>query len=628
MTMPSLHIAGRRVSGEDPCFVIAEIGINHNGSLEMALKLVDAVVDAKADAVKFQKRNIKSLYPKKLLDDPNTAEWAFQYMLPILKEMELTPDEFRRIKEHCDERGILFMCTPWDEESLEFLEELDVPAYKVSSADLTNTPLLKRIASKGKPLIISTGMSTIDEIQCVVDFLKTLDVESAILHCCSTYPAPFEDINLRFIDTLKQYGLPVGYSGHERGIMIPVAARVMGCCIIEKHITLDRTLPGPDHPASLEPQGFTRMVRDLRNLETALGKNEKEISTMEALNRQVLRKSLVAARDLSLGEVIKEEDLLVRGPGKGLSPQRMAEVVGTQAKRDIAEGDYFIEADLSGHEVLRIQSSDFRHPWGFKVRLHDWADYLHYAPNLVEFHFSEDDVRSKFEPLEERYQVQLFVHAPEIFNRRLVDFCSPNKVIRDNSVELLQRTIDRFKQYEPYFDGAGGIIIHIGGMSLDEPNPDTDPMYDRALECFRKLDAKDLFLMPENLPPRPWYLGGQWYQNAFKIPEEMVAFCKAGDLEMTYDTSHAQLYCNDVGRTLTEFTEICLPYIRHVHIGDATGIDGEGIQVGEGDVPWQDVIDIIAEKEFTWVPEIWSGHHNGGEGFITALNRMREFPNF
>jgi len=125
-------------------------------------------------------------------------------MLPILKEMELTPDEFRRIKEHCDERGILFMCTPWDEESLEFLEELDVPAYKVSSADLTNTPLLKRIASKGKPLIISTGMSTIDEIQCVVDFLKRLDVESAILHCCSTYPAPFEDINLRFIDTLKQ----------------------------------------------------------------------------------------------------------------------------------------------------------------------------------------------------------------------------------------------------------------------------------------------------------------------------------------------------------------------------------------------------------------------------------------
>ena len=628
MTTPHIHIAGRRISADDPCFVIAEIGVNHNGSLDTALRLVDAAVSAKADAVKFQKRHLKSLYPKTLLDDPNIADWAFQYMLPILEEMELTEGEFQKIKAYCDERDILFMCTPWDEESLPLLETLSVPAYKISSADLTNLPLLNTIVSTKKPLIISTGMSLPAEISVTVDYLRALGAEFAILHCCSTYPAPFEDINLRYLETLKEFGVPVGYSGHERGIMIPVAARVMGCCIIEKHITLDRTLPGPDHPASIEPHGFSTMVRDLRNVETALGRNEKKISTMEELNRQVLRKSLVAARDLTPGDTVASNDVLVRGPGKGLSPQRMAELVGTTVRRPIAAEEFFIEGDLRGHEIVTIERRDFRHKWGFKVRFHDWEEYLRHTPPLVEFHFSQDDVVGTFRRPKEPYRVQLIVHAPEVLDRRLVDFCSTDKTIRDNSVRLIQQTIDKVKEIEPYFEGPASLVIHTGGMSLDEPDPDTAPMYERALECYKKLDAKGVTLLPENLPPRPWYLDGQWFQNAFTDPDEIAAFCRAGNFEMTFDTSHAQLACTSAGKTLADFSAVCLLFIRHLHVSDARGIDGEGIQVGEGDVPWKAVVEVLSKKDFTWVPEVWSGHHNHGQGFITALNRMAEFREF
>ena len=318
-----LRIGEHLVGEGNPCFVIAEAGVNHNGSLEMALRLVDAAADAKADAVKFQKRNLASLYPERLLKDPNQAEWAFQYLLPLLKQAELTQDEFRSIHAHCAKRRIRFMCTPWDEESLRFLESLGIEAYKVASADLVNLPLLEQLCATGKPLILSTGMATWDEIRQTVEFLKGRQAQFALLHCVSTYPAPFENLNLRFLGTLKALGVPVGYSGHERGIAVPVAAVALGACIVEKHLTLDRSLPGPDHAASLEPPGFEKLVRDIRNIESALGGPDKALSTMELLNRQVLGKSLVAARDLAPGTTITREMIKVCGPGKGLSPQRL-----------------------------------------------------------------------------------------------------------------------------------------------------------------------------------------------------------------------------------------------------------------------------------------------------------------
>jgi N-acetylneuraminate synthase len=623
---PQVLQIGERLVGEgQPCFVIAEAGVNHNGSLEMALKLVDIAADAGADAVKFQKRELKELYPQRLLDDHNSEEWAFQYLLPVLQQTELTEDEFRTVRDHCVARGIRFMCTPWDATSLAFLEKLDVEAYKVSSADLVNVPLLDALADTGKPLILSTGMATQHEIERTVDHLRGRGASFALLHCVSAYPAPFESLNLRFLETLKSYGVPVGYSGHERGIAMPLVALALGATIVEKHITLDRTLPGPDHPASLEPAGIQRLVRDIRHAELALGRNEKRLTTMELLNRQVLRKSLAASRDLPCGTVVGEEMVMAIGPGKGLSPQRLEELVGVQLDRDVVAGEYFTEGDLKPPEKMTIDSDSLRRPWGLKARFHDLDEILALQPQLVELHFSEADLDIDFPAPPEPFPQQLVIHAPEILDRRLVDLCSEDDERRETSFAFLQRTIDKAASLQPYFTGPVSLVIHAGGMTMDEPVADTTRMLERAIEPFRRFETHGVELLPENLPPRPWYLGGQWVQNAFMRPEEMVEFCNELGLGMALDISHAQLYCTAYGVDLEDYVRTCLPLSRHLHLADASGIDGEGLQIDEGVVAWSEILELLDGAQFSWVPEIWSGHLHHAAGFIEAINRLAAY---
>ncbi len=624
-TSKLIEIPGRLIGEGQPCFVIAEAGVNHNGNLAMALKLVDAAADAGADAVKFQKRDLKSLYPPSLLQDPNSAEWALHYMLPILQQTELADDDFRRIKERCVQRNIRFMCTPWDEVSLKLLEELEVELYKVASADLVNPPLIQAIARTRKPLILSTGMATMHEIERAVEYLNRLEVDFALLHCVSTYPAPFEALNLRFVDTLKKFDVPVGYSGHERGIAVPLVALTLGASIIEKHITLDRTLPGPDHPASLEPGGFQRMVRDLRNAETALGSHDKHLNAMEILNRQVLRKSIVASRDLSKGAVVTPEMTRIIGPGKGLSPQRLDELIGVTLERDIKAGAFFTEGDLKPAAQETINSVGLHRPWGLKSRFHDLQEILELKPRVVELHFSEDDVDFEFRPPAEPHPQQLFIHAPEFAQKRLLDLASVNDERREASIALMQRTIDKAVELQRHFTGPVTVVIHVGGMSMDEPVKNTEPLLRRALESFRRLNSKGVTLLPENLPPRPWYLGGQWFQNTFIHAEEMVDFCKELGLGMALDISHAQLYCTAYGKDLAQFVKTCLPAAKHLHLADASGIDSEGLQIGEGVVEWEVILEMLSHADFTWVPEIWSGHLHRASGFIQAVNRLAAF---
>lgn len=621
----TIHLDDRLVGEGEPVFIIAEAGVNHNGSLKMALELVDMAAAAGADAVKFQKRNLNSLYPKQLLDDPNSAEWAFQYILPILKQGELGEDEFRTIAAHCQAKGIRFLCTPWDAESLDFLEELNLPFYKVSSADLINFPLLERLVQTGKPLILSTGMAALHEIRRTVEFLEERKAEFAILHCISTYPAPFENLNLRFINVLKQFGVPVGYSSHERGITMPVVAVTLGASIIEKHITLDRTLPGPDHAASLEAAGIQKMIRDIRNTEVALGTEEKYLSAMEILNRQVLRKSLVATRCLEPGTVITREMIGAKGPGKGLSPQRLNELIGITVKRRICTDEYFTEEDLNANHQQTIQTGNLNRAWGLKARFHDLAEILERKPRLVELHFSEHDVEHVFTPPAAPHSQQLFVHAPEFMDSQLLDLCTFNDEHWERSIELLQRTIDKAVALQPHFTGPVGVVVHVGGMSMDEDTSNRSGLLHRAADALKRLQTNGVVLMPENLPPRPWYFGGQWYQNVFIRPEEMVEFCQEVGGGMALDLSHAQLYCTYAERSLHDYVTRCLPYVKHLHVADAAGIDGEGMQIGEGVIEWDEILGLLSDSDFTWVPEIWSGHLYNGAGFVRAINELSQY---
>jgi N-acetylneuraminate synthase len=352
---------------DDRCLIIAEAGVNHGGSVEMALALVDAAVEAGADAVKFQS------YRTDLLVREDAPQAAYQArnapaasQADMLRALELSAEAHRRIAEYCTERGITFLSTPFDPPSLGLLLELGVPRLKVASGELTNGPMLLVMARTGLPMIVSTGMATLDE---VADALAVIAIgrdgsddaprlpvradarrrvesdpslvgDVTLLHCTSSYPAPPESVNLRAMDTLAQtFGLPVGYSDHTEGITVAVAAVARGAVIIEKHLTIDRTLPGPDHATSLEPHRFTDLVTQIRTVQRALGDGEKRVTPLEEEVRRVARRSLVAARDLSSEHPMSEGDLIALRPGGGVGPSELWDRLGLTPERSLLRGD-------------------------------------------------------------------------------------------------------------------------------------------------------------------------------------------------------------------------------------------------------------------------------------------------
>ena len=324
-------------------YIIAEAGDNHNGDFNTALKLVDVAKRAGADCVKFQTfvtEEIISKYAEMAeYQKKNTGKEESQF--EMVKRLELSFDEFRKIKEYCDRVGIQFLSTPFDLKSVDFLNELGVPFFKIPSGAITNYPYLIKIAHTGKPVVMSTGMCEPDEILAAINVLeKNGSGEITLLHCNTEYPTPLKDVNLYAMRTMKKmFGKKVGYSDHTKGIEVPVAAVALGACVIEKHFTLDKNMPGPDHKASLEPDELGRMVKNIRNIEIALGDGVKRVSESERKNIAIARKSIVARRNIQEGEILTEENLAVKRPGTGINPMQWMEVLGTRAVRDFKEDE-------------------------------------------------------------------------------------------------------------------------------------------------------------------------------------------------------------------------------------------------------------------------------------------------
>ncbi len=629
--MPTIKIGDRLVGDGQPAYIIAEIGVNHNGFLDLALKLIDVAVDAGVDAVKFQKRKLEKLYAKKYLDNVNAGEKTLRYLLPYLQRTELADDDYYTIVEHCKQRGVTFISSAFDAESADFLETLGVPAYKVASADLTNLPLLDHLLSKGKPLILSTGMSHMHEVEVTVEFLQERHAEFALLHCNSTYPAAFEDINLRFMDKLRRFGAPVGYSGHERGIAVSTVAAALGACIIERHLTIDRTMDGPDHAASLEPQGFQKMVRDIRQVEMALGAGqEKFISRGEILNREVLGKSLVAARRIEPGETIAAAMVAVKGPALGLTPQNYPRLLGRTIERVIEEDEPFLDRDL-GVRVSLDKDRVLPMQYGFTVRFHDYAEMLPYNPRMLEFHFTDQDLDEAYSgedfSANSAHPLQLVVHAPEFWDRSLVDLCTADERHRAGSRNLIQKAINLTRRISPCFTGTPKVIVHPGAMSLDQPIHDKDMLYANLRRSVNELDYEGVELLLENLPPHPWYFGGQWLTNAFMDAYEIRDFIVDMGLNFCYDSSHHKLYTNWAQVDFYEQVQALLPYIGHLHLSDGAGLDGEGLQIGEGAIDWVHFFRVLGDYRGTMIPEIWRGHQRQGEGFLIAIQRLSDAYN-
>lgn len=327
--------------------IIAEAGVNHNGSIEMAKQLIDAAAIAGVDYVKFQTFKAEKLVTK----DAKQADYqqrnaADDSQYSMLKKLELSEAQHEELIAYCMEKGVKFLSTAFDMESVEYLHSLRLGLWKIPSGEITNYPYLKAIAQYGKPVILSTGMCEMEDVQNAVDVLCKHGLKKeqiTVLHCNTEYPTPMQDVNLKAMQEIKDaIGVKVGYSDHTQGIEVPIAAVALGAEVIEKHFTLDRTLPGPDHKASLEPNELKAMVDAIRNIEQALGDGRKHVSESERKNMAIARKSIVAARDINHGEMLTEDNLCVKRPGNGISPMRWEDVIGTCAKRDF-KADELIE---------------------------------------------------------------------------------------------------------------------------------------------------------------------------------------------------------------------------------------------------------------------------------------------
>ena len=620
-----LQVGERKIGPGEPVFVIAEASINHNGSLERAKALIDAAKAAGADAVKFQKRNMAEVYQRKVLENPNQAEQKYQYLIPLLKEFELPDEAFVEMERYATEQGILFLVNPWDRQSADAVEQqLHIPVYKVGSPDMTNDELLEYLGSFGKPMIVSTGMSKEAEIAHAVALLRRMNVPFALLHANNTYPAPFDEINLRYMESLKQHGVPVGYSGHERGIGVSIAAVGLGASIIERHITVDKSLDGPDHKASLEPAEFGELMAGIRQVEASLGDGVKRLTRAEVMNREILAKSVVAKTVIPDGTTITREMLTTKSPAKGVSPQRMDEVVGVVAQRDIFAGDPITEDDLSADTILETFSGeDIPWKWGPVVRVNeDFERYLRYAPKVFEFHLSDKDLD---EPVPQgNFEQQVVVHAPEYMKRVYLNPAAEDADELAVARKTLQRSVDLAKRLGESFAGTPKLIIHPGGITL-EPHADPQRLLDIFRETLTGLSADGVELLPENLPPRPWVFGGEWVGNIFLLADEIKQFLEETGYGMCLDTSHAALATNAAEKDLAELVQTLQPYVRHLHVADGSGIGDEGLQIGEGAVDFMKVLASLAGYEYTMVPEIWQGHLHGGKGFLQAMEHLKPF---
>ena len=437
------------------------------------------------------------------------------------------------------------------------------------------------------------------------------------------------------MERLKKIGrCPVGYSGHERGWSVAVAAAAMGAKVIEKHFTLDKSMEGNDHRVSLLPDEMRAMIEAIRQVEEALGEaGERVISQGEMMNRVTLAKSLVINRDLEPGETIERDMIEIKGPGRGLQPDRLNDLLGRKARREFKSGDFFFASDLEDR-VIVARDYKFKRKWGVPVRYHDYRKLMEKTnPDFLEFHLSYKDMDADFRDfITEPMDLDLVVHSPDLFaGDHLLNLCDPDEEHRARSIRELQRCIDLTLEMAPLFKKCTEplIVASLGGYTRDAfvSAEERKRMYALIGDSLSKLNQDGVRILPQTLPPFPWYFGGQLYLNLFVDAEDTAQFCEEYGYGLCLDISHSKLACNHSRASFSEFVERTGPLTKHLHIVDAAGLDGEGIQIDEGEVDFAGLVRMLERTtpEASFIPEIWQGHKNNGEGFWIALERLEKY---
>ncbi len=413
-----------------------------------------------------------------------------------------------------------------------------------------------------------------------------------------------------------------------------VAAVALGAKVIEKHFTIDKSMEGNDHRVSLLPEEFSDMVSMIRNVEEAIGTDRsRQVTQGELINRENLAKSLVASRDIGKGERITKAHVDVRSPGQGLQPIYLTELVGKDAPRSIKKGDYFHASDLAGR-VIEARNYSFARPFGIPVRYHDYRKLTKMSNlDFVEFHLSYGDLDLDFsEYLLPENEIGFAVHSPELFSGdHILDLASTDSRYVERSVYELGRVCSTARALKSYFPSTESpvIVVNAGGFSVDgfKDKSERAVMYERVASRLSEVDQSGVQVAVQTMPPFPWHFGGQSYHNLFVDPGEMSVFCREYGVKLCLDISHSAMACSYYGWDLFEFVELVGEHVVHLHIVDALGVDGEGVKIGEGDVNFKLLSNALNKhcNKVQFIPEVWQGHKNSGEGFWEALEFLEGY---
>lgn len=617
-------------------YVIAEIGLNHNGSVDVAKQLIEKAKNAGSDAVKFQIRNLKSVYTDEALSNKNN-EQGVSYIIKSLKCINLSKNDYIELGKFSKALCIDLIATPFDVESAKFIKNKLVPkAIKIGSPDLTNSFLLNEVKDYSIPIIMSTGMSSMDEIRTAVGILK--QTELYLLHCTSTYPSFPQDLHLKTIEFLnEEFDIPIGYSSHEKGYIPTLAAVACGAQIIERHITLNQNSIGPDHAASLTPKEFKEMISAIREVEMSMGSKNKPLIQGEKNNALSLRKSLIFRKNLKAGATITYKNLNAKSPAKGITPQEYYKFIGKRLKKDVKKDEYLDYSHIKKIKSLTNPEHAFSNlsDWGLVVRLSDINEYIKIKPHFTEVHLTWRDVKYKdLSKLKLKYDFGLSVHAPEYLEKdALLDLTTDNENIYQCSINHLKNVTKFINTFSNRFSRISGfnnkipLIIHPGGHFRNKSKSSKRDQYARLIKALKTINWGVVDPLIENLPPFPWYYGGQYYNTIFMNSDEIIEFCNQSGYSICLDISHAALYCNANKLSLSSFVSKIITYTKYLHISDAEGVSSEGLQIGEGNIDFSSIKYLFLKdhelnQSIPFIPEIWQGHLKRGNGFKVALEKL------
>ncbi len=626
------------VSRNSKPYLISEIGLNHNGNFNEAINLIDDSHSANCNAVKFQIRS-KSFFKAKV----EKMEIGQQYVYEYVKNTYLTFEEYSKLFKYAEKLNLDVLVSCWDIDSLYFAKEVGIKTIKIASADLTNRLMIEKIVNLFENIIMSTGMSTQEEIEKSISYILEKSKNLCILHCSSTYPAPINTLNLNFISRLRLTypDLLVGYSGHELEYHVCLVAQALGANVFEKHITRNKLFRGNDHKVSLLKEEMLNLKNMLLDGYQCLGSSENRlIQAGEKMNRVSLAKSLSLREDKKRGHLIKLNDLTFIPGGKGIAPDKYELILDKKLIRDKLSGDILELIDFKefyNQESLNlspIKNCDL----GIPVRYHD-AKILHkeIETSFLEFHLSYKDIDTSLNEIKEIFQNLNFAadhtfHAPDFYSNDLIfDPFNENLEIRKQSDIEFRRFLDHISIVRNFYlkksNKKTKVITSFSCATLFKlySLEDKQIKYKKLKEYIQDINAcyPELTILPQTLPVNAWYLGGRRYVNIFADPREIYEYCKQSNLKICLDTAHTIMACNFYNLNSEEWLIKLLKFADHVHLVDAMGDMDEGLNFGDGDLNLPKFTDemTVCDK-LSYIPEIWQGHHNLGEGFKEAIKRI------